>query len=79
MIAIGKKSPAKYSTELLKQCNGGRSKYGGIRDPEQLAANLRMHCIPSGMENADIDSYDEFLEKRRVLMASKMRDYYGRL
>jgi hypothetical protein len=45
-IAIGAKEPAVYFSELMEQCPGGKRRYGGITDAEELRANLRMSCIP---------------------------------
>jgi hypothetical protein len=75
-IAIKDRAPAEYFTELISQCNAGNSIYGAINNIEELKKNMKMHCIPEGMENRIIDHYDEFLEKRRYLMALKIKDYY---
>ena len=78
-IAIGDKSPSEYFAELLEQCNNGPAVYGAITDPEVMQENFAMHCIPVGMEDKNIDHYDEFLYERRKLMAAKIRDYYWQL
>ena len=78
-IAIGDAPPASYFSALWHQCENGESRYGGITDAEELRANLQAHCIPQGMEEADVDNYDGFLKERRLLMAGKIRDYYGSL
>ena len=78
-IAIGDAPPASYFGALWHQCENGESRYGGITDAEELRANLQAHCIPQGMEEANVDDYDGFLKERRLLMAEKIRDYYGSL
>ena len=78
-IAIGDDPPATYFSALWDQCNGGKALYGAITDATELRENLKAHCIPDGMEVSSIEWYDTFLEKRRVLMARKIRDYYRRL
>ena len=79
-IAIGKKPPAEYFAELWEQCENGTTKYGGITDANKMRANLEAHCIPQGMDEArSVEDYDEFLKKRRSLMAAKIRDYYQTL
>ncbi len=75
-IKVGNQAPNKYFQELLDQCNGGELKYGGINDLITLENNLDMNCIPKSVYDFDIDSYDEFLKERRILMARKIRDYY---
>ncbi|MCL6592101.1 MAG: DUF262 domain-containing protein [Firmicutes bacterium] len=75
-IKIGNVAPKAYFAELTKQCNGGGLKYGGIDNMEMLKDNLRMNCIPESIFEMDINDYEEFLKKRRVLMAKKIREYY---
>ena len=75
-IAIGDRAPAEYFRHLQRQVNGGRTRYGGITDPDELKENLRMHCIPDGMAKMTADDYDAFLEERRKLMATKIRQYF---
>jgi hypothetical protein len=78
-IAIGDKAPSVYFDELVKQCEKGKVKYGGITDPDELKANLYEHCIPSGLPGRLSDDYDAFLTERRRLMAAKMKNYFEKL
>jgi hypothetical protein len=78
-IAIGGKDPAAYFAELSKQSDGGKRKYGGIDNREEMEANLRMNCIPGGMLEGVPMSYDVFLEERRQLMSSKIKTYFQTL
>ena len=78
-IAIADSAPATYFSRLREQCENQTTYYGGITDPDQLRDNLATHCIPPGMETASVENYDEFLQERRSLMASKIRDYYTTL
>jgi len=78
-IAIGNKEPKVYFQELLAQCQGGPKKYGNITDMQGLRENLAMNCIPDGMEKMTADDYEEFLKKRRKLMAEKIRTYFESL
>ena len=75
-IGIGDKAPAAYFAELAEQCNGGPKKYGGITEPEEMRANLRMSCLPECLLNGDIPEFDDFLEQRRKLMAHKIKTYF---
>lgn len=77
-IAIGDKAPAVYFKELADQCNGGKKKYGGITDLDEMKANLAMNCIPDTLLNGAPD-YDAFLEMRRRLMAAKIKTYFKTL
>lgn len=75
-IAIGDSPPAEYFAKLWEQCQTGEPQYGGITDESQLRGNLASHCIPSGMEEADLHCYEDYLQCRRKLMARKMQTYY---
>ncbi|MDT4952798.1 MAG: hypothetical protein QOJ02_936 [Acidobacteriota bacterium] len=78
-IAIGDKAPSVYFSELLEQCNGGKKKYGGITDLEELKENLREHSIPESILSTPEENYDNFLEERRGLMAAKIKTYFTKL
>ena len=78
-IAIGDDPPAAYFGALWRQCENGEARYGGITYADELRTNLLAHCIPHGMEEAEVGDYDGFLKERRLLMAGKIRDYYGSL
>ena len=88
-IALGDSPPATYFSMLEEQCRNEKCSdepqhyvskhYGGINDLDQLHENFATHCIPDGMASANFESYDEFLQQRRELMAKKIRDYYRSL
>ncbi|MDX2032045.1 MAG: DUF262 domain-containing protein [Blastocatellia bacterium] len=78
-IAIGDKAPDVYFRELAEQCAGGTKKYGGITDPEDLRANLRMSCIPESILAGTAPEYDDFLDQRRKLMAQKIKVWFESL
>jgi len=78
-IKVGKKSPNVYFDELLEQCNGGYLKYGGINNREELIANLKMNCVPEEVSDMNVDSYEQFLDARRKLIAQKIKVYYHSL
>ena len=76
---ISNKPPATYFREIWEQVNGGARRYGNIADPDQLRANLAMHCIPDGVENMAVEDYPAFLAARRALMAQKIKAYFASL
>jgi len=78
-IAIGSKPPSIYLNELLEQCRTGNLRYGGITSEEELMENLKVHCIPEEIFKTDGENYKYFLEKRRKLIAAKIRDYFAKL
>jgi hypothetical protein len=75
-ISIGDKSPSVYIAEALEQCNSKKLKYGNIIDVNLFQENLKANCIPADIVNMEFANFDEFLLKRRKLMAVKIRDYY---
>lgn len=77
--SIGKKAPCEYFSEAIKQCETKEIKCGSITELEQLKANLAANCIPFEVCVMTHNDYEEFLQKRRVLMAKKIKDYYNGL
>lgn len=75
-IKIGSKSPKDYFADILKQCEGGKFKYGAIDSTQKLEENLKQNCIPVSVYEMSFNSYQDFLEQRRKLIARKIRDYY---
>lgn len=78
-IFIGKKAPKDYFSAALAQCGSDKAETGSIIDEKVLRENLAMNCIPDDIFEMDYTRYDEFLEKRRALMAQKIRKYYESL
>jgi hypothetical protein len=78
-IAISDKSPAVYFKELMEQCQGGKRRYGGITNLDDLKTNLAENCIPNAILNDEALDYDSFLEQRRKLMAAKVQSYFKTL
>ena len=76
---IGKLSPNEYFAMALEQCETGEIKIGSITNFDQLMENLEINCVPQEVFDMDHIRYAEFLEKRRVMMANKIRKYYESL
>ncbi len=74
--SIGKKAPCDYLADALKQCETKEIICGSITDIELLKSNFEANCIPFETCTMTYLNYEEFLEKRRGLMAKKIRDYY---
>lgn len=77
--SIGKKSPDEYFPEALKQCETGVITIGSITNKDQLMANLATNCVPEDVFGMNHTHYKDFLEKRRTMMAKKIRTYYESL
>ena len=78
-IAIGHKAPTIYFKDLTDQCAGGKRKYGGITNLDEMKENLQMNCVPEDMLDGNVPPYDEFLNQRRQLMAAKLKTYFQML
>lgn len=78
-IKVGNKPPKEYFESINNQIFDGNQELSGLSSSEQMLENLRMNCVPEGIQNMGIDDYQDFLVLRRKLMASKIRDYYHSL
>ena len=65
--------------DVKAQCNGEENKYGLINSEADLYKNLEESAIPKEIINMSVEDYEEFLLKRRVLMANKIREYFNKL
>lgn len=78
-MGIGNKAPNLYMQEMRSQCKGGSVKYGSLKSFDALMENLAENDIPEDIFDMTLDCYQEFLEKRRGLMTTRMREYYRTL
>ena len=74
--SISKKAPFEYFGEAIKQCETKQITCGSITEIEKLKENLQLNCIPFEATGMTFNDYPEFLEKRRHLMAQKIKKYY---
>lgn len=77
-IQIGKKSPCEYLGYMNDvQCNGGETKFGGIKHREVFYANLQEDCcLPLDLISMTVKDFTIFLEMRRKLIAQRLKEYY---
>jgi hypothetical protein len=76
-ISVGKKAPKEYLQEAKNRClNGDNTNTGLLNDIDKFYANLEANCVPSEAVDMDYTSYEVFLEKRRKMMANKIKKYY---
>lgn len=78
-ISIGKSAPHKYFSAALAQCETDVIEVGTITVTEDFWTNLKTNCIPCTIISMSAEDYPEFLQKRRAMMAAKIRDYYYNL
>ena len=75
-ISVGKREPKDYFSIALEQCLAGAIEIGTITKEDEFWGNLDANCIPREVVTMTATDYQEFLKKRRMLMAAKIRDYY---
>lgn len=78
--SIGKQSPYEYFSVAKRQCSEVVAKpIGSINNIDILERNLTMNCIPKDIFKMNSESYSQFLQERRTLMAQKIKKYYDSL
>lgn len=75
-VSIGKSAPDEYFKIAREQCNTKVVRCGSITDVEELYRNLEMNCVPIEIFDMNHIQYKEFIEKRKALMARKIKKYY---
>jgi len=75
-IKVGNKAPKEYFEQIRSQFEGNNKIVSSLSSNQDLIANLSANCVPDEIMNMGIDNYSGFLEKRRVLMAQKIKEYY---
>jgi hypothetical protein len=78
-IAISNSPPPEYFSRAVRQCESKKPDLGAIIDRDDLERNLSENAIPVEVLNGTLMDYNEFLERRRKLIAQKMRLYYESL
>lgn len=74
--SIGKDAPCDYFGRVKEQCESGTVVLGNISDINAFYANLDENCIPHDIVCMNVDDYEVFLKKRRILMSDFIRRYY---
>lgn len=78
-IKIKDEAPCDYMKKILKQIETKEPIIGGIVNMDELNEILKQNCIPKEFINYSIENYKLFLEKRRMLMSKKIKEYYFNL
>ena len=74
--AISDDAPCVYFGSVKSQCDSKDIKLGNISDENLLRTNLKENCIPEDVFEMTAADYDDFLQKRRKLMAKMIEEYY---
>jgi hypothetical protein len=78
-IKVGNKPPNDYFEVVKTQILNGNQQVSGLSNEQQLFDNLKMNCVPTEIQEMSIDDYNDFLNLRRKLMATKIKEYYHSL
>ncbi len=65
--------------EFTVRRSGDLIRIGSITDYDHSIQNFETNCVPPDVFKMDYTRYPEFLGKRRVMMAKKIRKYYEML
>lgn len=74
--AISDEAPAVYFAKVKEQCQTKNVVFGNIMSDTLLKTNFAENCIPNNVDQMTFENYDEFLQKRRMLMADMIHQYY---
>lgn len=78
-IRIKDDAPNSYMSKVLDQIQNKEHYIGGIVSEEELKESFEQTCIPEDFIHYDVSDYQEFLQKRRILMADKIKEFYEKL
>ncbi|MCI8628637.1 MAG: DUF262 domain-containing protein [Firmicutes bacterium] len=73
---ISDDAPATYFSSVKEQCKTKNIILGNISNEELLTMNLAENCIPNDIYEMTVSDYDDFLQKRRILMSEFIHKYY---
>ena len=77
--AISDDAPAVYFKTVIDQFSTGKAEIGNIMDNDALNANIAENALPPEIIHMTAEDYDDFLTKRRLLMAKMIEEYYKQL
>lgn len=77
--AIKDDAPKSYFGEIVDKCKVGEIAFGNISSEEDLYTNLAENAIPAEVVSMTYEDYNNFLIKRRRLMAELIERYFKKL
>lgn len=78
-IKIGMAAPTDYMLKVIDEVNNGSRTLTTLDSETVLWENLKENDIPLLINDCDHTSYNEFLRRRRQLMANKIKTFYESL
>ena len=77
--AISDDAPIDYFSRAVHQCATKEPEIGNIMDLDALKQNMAENALPDEIIGMTVADYNEFLNKRRHLMAKMIETYYKQL
>lgn len=78
-IKVGNKPPKEYFEIITQQILEINKDLSGISSNQELMDNLKMNAVPEAIMQMGVEDYNDFLQMRRKLMATKIKEYYHSL
>ncbi|PNW26937.1 GmrSD restriction endonuclease domain-containing protein [Formosa algae] len=78
-IKVGMLTPQDYITKVISQIDNGIFDISTIDSKRTMEENFQTNDIPGLLNTATHLDYNDFLEERRKLMATKIKAYYEQL
>lgn len=78
-IKIGAKPPHEYMKLVYEQISEGKNEITTIDNQAILLENFKQNDVPLLLNDGEHTNYEEFLRRRKQLMASKIKQYYENL
>lgn len=78
-IKIGAKPPHEYMKLVYEQINEGKNEITTIDNQAILLENFKQNDVPLLLNDGEHTNYEEFLRRRKQLMANKIKQYYENL
>lgn len=75
-IKVGNNPPKDYFKIVNSQMLENNRLVSGLKTNQELLDNLKMNSVPKEIIEMSIDDYNDFLTLRRILMATKIKEYY---
>lgn len=78
-ISIRDAAPADYLARVEEQISSGEVRLGEIRTADELETSFQENAVPASLRTTTAETYFDFLDQRRAVMAEYIRSYYEQL
>jgi len=78
-IKVGSLAPSEYMHKAIQEIMGGVRNISSLNSQEAMLDNFRQNDVPLMLNDGTHANYEEFLRRRKGLMAKKIKSYYQSL